>query len=49
MTAEFRTWDQPPPENAGGVPLLLLDMSCVPENQWKQPHPGAAQRFTMGN
>ena len=48
MTAEFRTWDQPPPENAGGVPLLLLDMSCVPENEWSSRIQALRQRFTMG-
>lgn len=48
MTAEFITWDQPLPDHAGGAPLLLLDMSCLPEAEWSPRIQALRQRFAMG-
>src|SRR3569832_1515933 len=35
MAAGFVTWDLDLPDSAGVAPLLLLDMSSLPENEWR--------------
>jgi diguanylate cyclase (GGDEF)-like protein len=48
MAAGFITWDQPLPDSAGDAPLLLLDMSSVPEAEWRTRIQALRQRFAMG-
>ncbi|MDP2030423.1 MAG: diguanylate cyclase [Thiobacillus sp.] len=47
MTAEFRAWDQPMTDSAD-APLLLLDMSGLPEAEWRDHIQSLRQRFPMG-
>ncbi|MDO9385713.1 MAG: diguanylate cyclase response regulator, partial [Thiobacillus sp.] len=49
MTTEFRTWDQPVADNTdAAAPLLLLDMSGLPEAEWHERIQALRQRFAMG-
>ena len=48
MAAGFVTWDQDLPDSAGVAPLLLLDMSSLPENEWRTRIQALRQRFGMG-
>ncbi|MHB1186479.1 MAG: GGDEF domain-containing response regulator [Thiobacillus sp.] len=48
MNSTFITWDQPLPESAGVAPLLLLDLSCLPEAEWSSRIQTLRQRFAMG-
>jgi diguanylate cyclase (GGDEF)-like protein len=48
MAARFITWEQPLPESAGIAPLLLLDMSSLPESEWSGRIQALRQRFAMG-
>jgi len=48
MAAGFVTWDQDLPDSAGVAPLLLLDMSSLPENEWRARIQALRQRFGMG-
>ncbi|MDA8129012.1 MAG: diguanylate cyclase [Betaproteobacteria bacterium] len=47
MAAEFVTWEQALPENAGLAPLLLLDMGGLPETEWRGRIETLRQRFEM--
>ena len=48
MAAEFIHWDHPLPDSAGTAPLLLLDMSSLPEAEWATRIHALRQRFAMG-
>jgi diguanylate cyclase (GGDEF)-like protein len=48
MSAAFTTWDQPLPESVGLAPLLLLDLSSLPEAEWSNRIQALRQRFAMG-
>ncbi len=48
MSAAFTTWDQSLPENVGLAPLLLLDLSSLPEAEWCSRIQALRQRFAMG-
>ncbi|MHB0974632.1 MAG: GGDEF domain-containing response regulator [Thiobacillus sp.] len=48
MATEFITWQQPLPESAGVAPLLLLDMSSLPETERRTRIQALRQRFEMG-
>jgi diguanylate cyclase (GGDEF)-like protein len=48
MSAEFTSWQQPLPDSAGVAPLLLLDMSSLPEAEWGSRIQALRQRFAMG-
>ena len=48
MSAAFTTWDQPLPESVGLAPLLLLDLSSLPEAEWCNRIQALRQRFAMG-
>jgi len=48
MTAQFSTWELPLPGSAGVAPLLLLDMSSLPEAEWCSRIQALRQRFAMG-
>jgi len=48
MAAGFSTWDHPLPDSMGIAPLLLLDMSSLPEAEWRSRIQALRQRFAMG-
>jgi diguanylate cyclase (GGDEF)-like protein len=48
MATEFITWEQDLPDSAGIAPLLLLDMSHLPEIEWRARIQALRQRFGMG-
>lgn len=48
MTAQFTTWEQPLPDSSDDTPLLLLDMSSLPEAEWCSRIQALRQRFAMG-
>lgn len=48
MDAGFITWEQPLPDSTGLAPLLLLDMSSLPEAEWGSRIRALRQRFEMG-
>jgi diguanylate cyclase (GGDEF)-like protein len=48
MAAGFSTWDQPLPDSVGMAPLLLLDLSSLPEAEWRSRIQALRQRFAMG-
>ena len=48
MSARFIDWQRPLPPSAGDAPLLLLDMSSLPEAEWCSRIQGLRQRFEMG-
>ena len=48
MNAEFTTWGQALPDSAGVAPLLLLDMSGLPEVEWTSRIQALRERFAMG-
>jgi len=48
MQAEFVTWSQSLPESTGAFPLLLLDLSSLPETEWNERIQMLRQRFAMG-
>jgi diguanylate cyclase (GGDEF)-like protein len=48
MNTEFTTWEHPLPDSAGDAPLLLLDMSNLPEAEWSSRIQALRQRFGMG-
>jgi diguanylate cyclase (GGDEF)-like protein len=47
MSAEFIRWDEALPDNADLAPLLLLDMSALPEAEWCARIQALRQRFSM--
>ena len=48
MAAEFLKWGQSLPDSADVAPLLLLDMSSLPEAEWSTRIQSLRQRFAMG-
>lgn len=48
MEAGFVTWDQGLPDSTGAAPLLLLDMSGLPEIEWRPRIQALRQQFEMG-
>jgi len=48
MASGFIAWDQPLPDSTGIAPLLLLDMSSLPEAEWRSRIQTLRQRFAMG-
>jgi diguanylate cyclase (GGDEF)-like protein len=48
MSSSFISWEQGLPDNAGNAPLLLLDMSSLPEAEWSSRIQALRQRFAMG-
>jgi diguanylate cyclase (GGDEF)-like protein len=48
MNAAFITWNETLPESAGVAPLLLLDLSSLPEAEWCNRIQALRQRFSMG-
>ena len=48
MAAEFIHWGQPLPNSMDVAPLLLLDMSSLPETEWNSRIQSLRQRFSMG-
>ncbi len=48
MNVSFVTWEQDFPDSAGDTPLLLLDMSSLPETEWRIRIQSLRQRFGMG-
>ena len=48
MTTEFMTWDQPVADSADAAPLLMLDLSGLPESEWHERIQALRQRFAMG-
>ena len=48
MAAEFIHWEQPLPDSTDGAPLLLLDMSGLPEAEWTSRIQSLRQQFPMG-
>ncbi|HUX30015.1 MAG TPA: diguanylate cyclase [Thiobacillus sp.] len=48
MAAQYTTWDRPLPDSAGVAPLLLLDLSSLPEAEWCSRIQALRQRFAMG-
>ena len=48
MASEFIHWEQPIPDSTDVAPLLLLDMSSLPEAEWCSRIQLLRQRFAMG-
>ncbi|MCL5059368.1 MAG: diguanylate cyclase, partial [Candidatus Thermoplasmatota archaeon] len=48
MRATFATWDRPLPDSAGAAPLLLLDLSSLPEAEWCDRIQALRRQFAMG-
>ena len=48
MGTAFARWDQPLPDSAGDSPMLLLDLSSLPEAEWLGRIQSLRQRFAMG-
>jgi diguanylate cyclase (GGDEF)-like protein len=48
MGASFTAWDKPLPDSAGVAPLLLLDLSSLPEAEWSSRLQALRQQFAMG-
>jgi len=48
MAASFISWEQPLPDDMGIAPLLLLDLSSLPETEWRGRIQALRQRFAMG-
>jgi diguanylate cyclase (GGDEF)-like protein len=48
MAAEFINWEQALPDSEDVAPLLLLDMSSLPESEWSSRIQSLRQRFAMG-
>ena len=48
MAAEFSLWNQSLPDNADAAPLLLLDMSSLPDAEWTGRIQSLRKRFSMG-
>jgi diguanylate cyclase (GGDEF)-like protein len=48
MAAEFISWQQPLPDQAGAASLLLLDLGSLPEAEWHGRIQALRQRFAMG-
>ena len=48
MAVEFITWEQSLPEGISGDPLLLLDISSLPEDKWQEPIKALRQQFAIG-
>ena len=48
MAAQYTTWDRPLPDSAGAAPLLLLDLSSLPEAEWCSRIQALRERFAMG-
>ena len=48
MAAEFASWGQPLPDRADDAPMLLLDLSSLPEAEWSSRVQSLRQRFQMG-
>jgi diguanylate cyclase (GGDEF)-like protein len=48
IAATFHRWDQPLPDSPDVAPLLLLDLSSLPEAEWYPRIQALRQRFAMG-
>lgn len=48
MAAEFSLWNQNLPHDTDAAPLLLLDMSSLPDAEWTNRIQALRQRFPMG-
>lgn len=48
MRVAFLTWDQPLPARAGADPLLLLDISSLPEEEGQRRISALRQQFAIG-
>jgi len=48
MTVNFLTWEQSLPDNVGNAPLLLLDISSLPEEAWQARIISLRQQFAIG-
>jgi len=48
MTVEFLTWEQALPECIKGDPLLLLDISSLPQEEWQGRIKAMRQKFAIG-
>ena len=48
MAVDFLTWEQPVPDNVSSDPLLLLDISSLPEEEWQTRIKALRQQFTIG-
>ncbi|HEY9098055.1 MAG TPA: diguanylate cyclase [Thiobacillus sp.] len=48
IMADFVHWDHPLPNSSDSAPLLLLDMSSLPEAEWAGRIQTLRQRFAMG-
>lgn len=48
MAVEFLHWDEPMPESISGDPLLLLDISSLPQDEWERRIKALRQQFAIG-
>ena len=48
MAVEFLSWEEALPECISGDPLLLLDISSLPEDEWQKRIKALRQQFTIG-
>ncbi len=48
MTVDFLTWEQATPEYINGDPLLLLDTSSLPDEEWQRRIKELRQQFAIG-
>ncbi len=48
MAVDFLTWEQALPESVSGDPLLLLDISSLPEEEWQRRIAALRQQFAIG-
>jgi diguanylate cyclase (GGDEF)-like protein len=48
MDTTFARWDQHLPDSVGSTPMLLLDLSSLPEPEWSGRIQSLRQRFAMG-
>ncbi len=48
MTVDFLNWEQPLPLGMSGDPLLLLDISSLPQEVWQKRIKALRQQFAIG-
>ncbi len=48
MSVNFLTWEQSLPDSVGSAPLLLLDISSLPEEAWQSRIKALRQQFAIG-
>jgi diguanylate cyclase (GGDEF)-like protein len=48
MAVDFLTWEQATPEYISGDPLLLLDTSSLPDEEWQRRIKDLRQQFAIG-